>query len=158
MPRLQSAKADFAPLLPRIHSPVFANLVSDPNRSEIRSNPNQILLDPNRRRPRVEDARIEALRKMAEARPDDPRPRFGLALEYEKAGRWEDAVRELREYLARATDEGNAYGRLGVALRHLGREDEAKDAYRQGIDAAYRHGHPTMAGEFEQVLEDWEFA
>ena len=106
----------------------------------------------------MEDARIEALRKMAEARPDDPRPRFGLALELEKAGRWEDVVRELREYLARAKDEeGNAYGRLGAALRRLGREDEARDAYRQGIEAAYAHGHPTMAGEFEQVLEDWDF-
>lgn len=106
----------------------------------------------------MEDARIEALRKMAETRPDDPRPRFGLALEYEKAQRWEDAARELREYLSRTEDEGNAYGRLGHALRQLGRDGEAREAYRQGIEAAYRHGHPTMAGEFEQVLEDWDYA
>ena len=103
-------------------------------------------------------ARIESLRKMAETRPDDPRPRFGMALEYEKAEMWDDAARELREYLARTQDEGNAYGRLGNALRRLGREDDAKEAYRQGIEAAYRHGHPTMAGEFEQVLEDWDYA
>jgi len=105
----------------------------------------------------VDDARMEALRKMAAARPDDPRPRFGLALEHEKAAQWEDAARELREYLARTSDEGNAYGRLGHALRQLGREEEAKEAYRQGIEAAYRHGHPTMAGEFEAVLEDWDY-
>ena len=98
------------------------------------------------------------LRKMAASRPDDPRPRFGLALEHEKAGEWEDAVRELREYLSRTDDQGNAYGRLGAALRRLGRDDEAKAAYQQGVDAAYRHGHPTMAGEFEQVLEDWDYA
>ena len=95
---------------------------------------------------------------MADARPADPRPRFGLALEYEKAGRWDDVVRELRAYLEVAADEGNAYGRLGHALRQLGRDDEAKEAYRQGVDTAYRHGHPTMAGEFEQVLEDWDQA
>ena len=106
----------------------------------------------------VDDARIAALRKMSDARPDDARPRFGLALEYEKAEAWEDVVRELREYLARTQDQGNAYGRLGAALRRLGRDDEAKDAYRQGVDAAYRHGHPTMAGEFEQLLEDWDYA
>jgi Flp pilus assembly protein TadD len=106
----------------------------------------------------TEDARIEALRKMADARPDDPRPRFGLALEYEKAGRWDDVVGELRAYLSLTADQGNAYGRLGAALRRLGRDDEAKDAYRQGVDAAYRHGHPTMAGEFEQLLEDWDHA
>jgi Flp pilus assembly protein TadD len=101
------------------------------------------------------DDRIAPLRKMAEAHPDDPRPLFGLALEYEKAGRWEEVVRTLRDYLDRTDDEGNAWGRLGAALRHLGRDEEAKEAYRTGIAAAYRHAHPTMAGEFEEVLEEW---
>lgn len=100
-----------------------------------------------------ENARIEALKRMAESRPDDPRARFGLALEYERLERWEDVVRELEAYLALADDEGNAYGRLGNALRHLGREEEALAAYRRGVEAAYRHGHPTMAMEFEEVLE-----
>jgi E3 SUMO-protein ligase RanBP2 len=103
----------------------------------------------------AEDPRIETLRKMVEEHPDDSRPRFGLALEYEKAGRWEEAARELRVYLTLAEDEGNAYGRLGHALRQLGRDDEAKAAYRDGIAAAERHRHPTMAAEFEEVLEDW---
>ncbi len=101
------------------------------------------------------DSRIEALQRLAAARPDDPRARFGLALEYEKVGRWEEVVVELRRYLALADDEGNAYGRLGHALRQLGRGEEAQEAYRQGIRAATRHGHPTMAQEFEEILEEW---
>lgn len=103
----------------------------------------------------MESTRIESLQKMAAAHPDDPRPRFGLALEYERAERWEDAVRELRLYLSRADDEGNAYGRLGCALRALGRDDEARDAYERGVEAAGRHGHPTMVQEFEEALEEW---
>lgn len=103
-----------------------------------------------------EDPRIAALRKMAQSRPDDPRPRFGLAMEYEKAGLWDDVIGELRAYLSLTDDEGNAYGRLAKALREVGRDDEAKAAYQQGIDAAYRHGHPTMAGEFEDILENWD--
>ena len=99
------------------------------------------------------DDRIEALRRMAAARPDDPRARFGLALEYERLGRWEEAVEELRAYLATAADEGNAYGRLARALRKLGRNEDARAAYAQGIEAAYRHGHPSMAGEFEDELD-----
>jgi E3 SUMO-protein ligase RanBP2 len=102
----------------------------------------------------VESSRIDSLRKLAEERPDDPRPRFGLALELERAGRWEEMIAELRAYLARTDDEGNAYGRLGHALRELGRDDEAREAYRQGIEAANRHSHPTMAMEFEEVLDD----
>jgi len=102
----------------------------------------------------TEHDRIEALRKMAAAHPEDPRPLFGLALEYEKAGRWEEVVDTLRRYLALADDEGNAYGRLGHALRELGRDGEAREAYRAGVDAAHRHGHPTMAMEFEDVLDE----
>ena len=104
----------------------------------------------------MENPRIDALRKMVERDPNDPRLRFGLAAEYESLGRWEQVVDELREYLALTDDEGNAWGRLGRALRELGHGDDAKDAYRRGIEAARRHGHPTMAEEFEEVLEDWE--
>lgn len=99
--------------------------------------------------------RVTALERMLEKRPDDPRLRFGLALEYLKAKRIDDGVRELRAYLASTDDEGNAWGRLGAVLRERGSDEEAREAYRNGIEAAYRHGHPTMAAEFEEVLESW---
>jgi hypothetical protein len=38
----------------------------------------------------------------------------------------------------------------------MGRDEEARDAYRCGIEAAYKHGHPTMAEEFESELESWD--
>lgn len=101
-----------------------------------------------------ESPRIAALRRMLERNPADPRPRIGLAMEFEKAGQWENVVATLRDYLERTEDEGNAWGRLGRALRELGREDEARDAYRRGIEAAMRHGHPSMAADFEAALEE----
>ena len=101
-------------------------------------------------------SRIEALQKMLASRPDDPRLRFGLALEYLGSGDLEAGVRELRLYLDLAEDEGNAWGRLGAALRELGRDDDAREAYRRGIEAAERYGHPTMAEEFAEILSDWE--
>ena len=104
------------------------------------------------------NSRIESLKKMAADNPDDPRPLFGLALEYEKVARWDAVVSTLRTYLKLADDQGNAYGRLAHALREMGRDDEARDAYEKGIQAAYRHGHPTMAMEFEEVLDDWDYA
>jgi len=104
----------------------------------------------------MENPRIDALRKLVETDPNDPRLRFGLALEYEKLARWEQVVDELRNYLALADDQGNAWGRLGRALRQLRREQEARAAYRRGIEAATRHGHPGMAAEFEETLENWD--
>ena len=101
-------------------------------------------------------SRIDALLKMAEARPDDPRARFGLALEYERVGRFEDVVTELRAYLSLADDQGNAYARLARALQHLGRDQEALAAYRDGIAAASRHGHPSMVEEYEEAVLNLE--
>jgi len=100
--------------------------------------------------------RIEALRRMLEHNPGDVRVRFGLAAEYERAGDWERAAEELRAYLDATDDQGNAWGRLGRALRQLGREEEARAAYRTGVEAARRHGHPSMAAEFEEILEQWD--
>jgi E3 SUMO-protein ligase RanBP2 len=100
------------------------------------------------------NSRIETLTRMLETRPDDTRARFGLALEYERLGRWDDVISHLREYLGAAQDEGNAYGRLARALRQVGRDEEAREAYQLGIAAAEKHGHPTMAMELEEELND----
>ena len=98
--------------------------------------------------------RITALEGMLAARPTDARLRFGLAVEYEKSGRIEDAVRELRAYLDQQEDQGNAWGRLAALLSGLGRTDEARAACLRGIDQARKHGHPSMAAELESSLED----
>lgn len=99
--------------------------------------------------------RIESLQRMLERNPRDARVRLGLAMEYEKLGRFEDVARELETYLQHTDDQGNAWGRLGHALRQLGRDEQARAAYQKGIEAATRHGHPGMAGEFEELLSDW---
>ena len=38
----------------------------------------------------------------------------------------------------------------------LGQEEEAREAMEKGIEQAERHGHPTMAEEFREVLADWD--
>jgi Flp pilus assembly protein TadD len=104
----------------------------------------------------VTSDRIAALERMLQARPEDARLRFGLAVEYEKVGRVDDAVRQLRAYLARTEDQGNAWGRLGALLRRLGRDEEARAAYRHGVEQALEHGHPSMAAELEAALAELE--
>jgi predicted Zn-dependent protease len=104
----------------------------------------------------VSTDRIVALEAMLARRPDDPRLRYGLAIEYLGAGRLEEGIRELRTYLEASDDEGNGWGRLGAALRESGAEGEARDAYRRAVQAALLHGHPTMAAEYEALLESWE--
>ena len=100
--------------------------------------------------------RIANLQQLLDRKPDDHRLRLGLAMEYEKLGRWDDVARELQLYLEHTDDQGNGWGRLGHALRQLGREEQARAAYQRGIQAARTHGHPTMAAEFEETLSEFE--
>jgi E3 SUMO-protein ligase RanBP2 len=100
------------------------------------------------------ETRIEIFRKMLNDDPNNTAVRFGLANELLKLERFEEAVDELKNYLSLADDEGNAYGKLAQALERLGRIDEAREAYQQGVAAANKHGHPGMAQDFELALAD----
>src|SRR5438128_8580324 len=98
--------------------------------------------------------RVETFKKMLEADPQNATVRFGLANELLKGERFEEAAQELRSYLSQTEDQGAAYGMLAQALEKLGRIDEARAAYAQGITAAQRHGHPGMAQEFELAVSE----
>lgn len=98
-------------------------------------------------------SRIESLKALIQKNPNNPLGRYGLANEYFKMGMYEEAIEELNEYLKLKDDEGAAYRMLGEVLLKLGKKEEAKEAYRKGIEAAERHGHPGMAEEFEETLE-----
>ena len=101
----------------------------------------------------MSNSRIESLKALIEKNPNNPLGRYGLANEYFKMEMYEEAVEELNAYLKLKDDEGAAYRMLGEALLKLGKKEEAKEAYRKGIEAAERHGHPGMAEEFEDTLE-----
>ena len=77
---------------------------------------------------------------------------FGLAKEYEKAGRDNDLIDALNRYLEAVDDEGNAFGMLAGAYERLGKRDEARAAYERGIETAQRHGHPGMVEEYRMTL------
>lgn len=100
------------------------------------------------------ESRIEVFQTMLATDAANTAVRFGLANELLKLERWEEAVIELQTYLQQADDQGNAYGKLAQALERLGRTDEARAAYEQGIVAAHRHGHPGMAQEFQLALDE----
>jgi Flp pilus assembly protein TadD len=100
--------------------------------------------------------RIDSLKQLLDKNPNDTRALFGLANEFEKEQRWHDVVETLSRYLQLASDEGNAWGRLAAALRVLGRDAEAREAYRKGAEVARAHGHPSMAAEYEEILGDRE--
>jgi predicted Zn-dependent protease len=101
----------------------------------------------------MDESRIETFAKMLESDPDNALVRFGLANEYMKAERYEDAINALNEYLQRSDDEGAAFGMLARAYEQVGMRDAAREAYQRGIEAAELHHHPSMAEDYRMTLE-----
>ena len=101
--------------------------------------------------------RIEVFRQMLEAEPDNTMVMFGLAKEYEKLGQHGDVIELLENYLAKADDEGNAYGVLAGAYAQSGNREKAVETYQKGIEISMAHGHPSMANEYRMALDlDYE--
>jgi predicted Zn-dependent protease len=96
--------------------------------------------------------RLEFFEKMLASDPANTSVLFGLAKEYEKAGRYDDVVATLNRYLEKVDDEGNAFGMLASAYEQLGQRDKARETYERGIETAQRHGHPGMAEEYRMTL------
>jgi predicted Zn-dependent protease len=102
------------------------------------------------------EGRIEYFEKMLADNPDNPTGLLALANEYGKAERFEDEAATLQRYVAKHDDEGNAYLRLGEVLTELGRGDEARIAYEEGIKQAGRFGHDGMVEQMRAGLESLE--
>ena len=101
--------------------------------------------------------RIQLFEQLLANDPENTSVLFGLAKEYEKAGRDRELIETLKAYLEKVDDEGNAYGMLAGAYERSGERDKAREAYERGIETAQRHGHPGMAEEYRMMLaSDYE--
>jgi len=94
---------------------------------------------------------------MLDADPNNTMVMFGLAKECEKSGEHAAVIELLENYLAKADDEGNAYGVLANAYSLSGDRAKAIETYKKGIDVSMAHGHPSMANEYRITL-DLDFA
>ena len=97
--------------------------------------------------------RIEVFKEMLAVDPENTMVMFGLAKEYEKLGQHSDVIELLQSYLAKADDEGNAYGVLAKAYEMTGNREKAVETYKHGIEVAMAHGHPSMANEYKMTLD-----
>jgi tetratricopeptide (TPR) repeat protein len=97
--------------------------------------------------------RIEQLRKFVAAAPEDPFPRYALALELKGKGDASGAAQELEELIGRKPDYLAAYLQLGMLLSALDRFEEARDALVRGQEIARRQGNAHTLSELTQALE-----
>jgi tetratricopeptide (TPR) repeat protein len=97
--------------------------------------------------------RLEVLKNMAAQNPNDSFARYGLAMEYANSGDLEGALEEYRVLLGVNPNYSAAYYHGGQTLEKLGRREDAKTLYRQGIEATTRIGDLHTRSELQAALD-----
>ena len=98
-------------------------------------------------------SRLDVLKSMVAQSPNDSFARYGLAMEYKNAGDWDGAMREFRALIEANPDYHAAYFHGGQTLERMGREDDAREMYRLGVDAATRAGNGHARAEMQGALD-----
>ncbi|MBI2956647.1 MAG: tetratricopeptide repeat protein [Acidobacteria bacterium] len=99
-------------------------------------------------------SRLEMLEEFTRERPTDAFAHYGLALEYAKAGRSEEALAAFNKLLSFNPNYTAAYQQSGILLSQLGRVEEARQMYQRGIEVTGRNGELHAKTEMEEALHD----
>ncbi len=100
--------------------------------------------------------RLALLQDFLRDDPDDPFTRFAMAQEHAKRG---DAASALGVYQALVRDRPDyvgTYYHLGALYRALGRDGDARDTLRAGIQAATAAGDAHARAELQSALLEAE--
>ncbi len=100
----------------------------------------------------VGSQRMSKLQAMLQKQPDDTFLLYGLAMEYKKAGDPAKAVEHFDRVIALDPGYCYAYHQKGLVHESQGDTDAAKQAYRDGIQAAIKKGDDHARGEIEAAL------
>jgi tetratricopeptide (TPR) repeat protein len=99
-------------------------------------------------------SRLEMLAQFLEQNPSDAFARYGLAMEYSKAGQTEQALAEFNKLLELHPDYTNGYFMAAQTLERNGRTAEAKKMLENGVEAAKRTGNKHALSEMAGMLEE----
>jgi predicted TPR repeat methyltransferase len=99
----------------------------------------------------VNSPRVEKVRAMLAASPDDTFLLYALAMEYKKTDA-PQSIELLRRVIQLDPLQSYAYFQLGQVQELTGDTEAAKDAYRQGIAAAGRAGDDHARHEITAAL------
>ncbi len=98
--------------------------------------------------------RLAILRSFAEKRPQDPFPRYALAMEYKTAGDAASAWHVFEALVAEHPDYVPSYSPAGEVLLALGRGGDARALYAKGIEAAARKNDAHAREHLEGMLAE----
>ncbi|HUB34745.1 MAG TPA: tetratricopeptide repeat protein [Bryobacteraceae bacterium] len=98
-------------------------------------------------------SRLEQLKSLVEQDPGNSFLRYGLAMEYRNLGEIEAAVNEFRALMQADPNYAAAYFHGGQTLEMMGRPEEAREVYQQGVEVASRQGNQHARNEMQAALD-----
>lgn len=98
-------------------------------------------------------SRLEQLKSLVEQDPGNSFLRYGLAMEYRNLGEIEAAVNEFRALMQADPNYAAAYFHGGQTLEMMGRPEEAREVYQQGVEVAARQGNQHARNEMQAALD-----
>lgn len=100
----------------------------------------------------IDSSRLEKLKGMLAKSPGDTFLLYAVALEYRKIGDAKSALDFLDQVIQHDWGYCYAYHQKGQTLESTGDLDGARQAYRQGVDAAARKGDRHAGEEIAAAL------
>ena len=100
--------------------------------------------------------RVAFLNEVLSQNPSDAFARYGLAMEYAKAGEVERALREFSKLLTAQPDYTAGYFMAAQTLAKANRLAEAREMLTGGIASAKRTGNEHAQSEMEAMLQELE--
>jgi predicted Zn-dependent protease len=97
--------------------------------------------------------RLDVIRKIVAQQPNDPFPRYGLAMELTKQGLSDEAEQTFAELEQRFPDYVPQYLMRANLLVSMKRTDDARGVLERGIAAAQRKGDGHALGELQAALD-----
>ncbi len=98
--------------------------------------------------------RIAMLNDILAQNPNDAFARYGLAMEFSKAGDVERAIEEFQKLLAANPDYTPGYFMAAQTLARAERNEAAKEMLEAGIASAKRTGNAHAQSEMEAMLSE----
>ena len=97
--------------------------------------------------------RLEILQGLVNQNPTDSFARYGLAMEYAKAGQLDEAVTHFRAVIQNNPNYTYAYFHGGQNLEKLGCLEDAQKMYEQGITVSGKIGDTKALTELQAALD-----
>jgi cytochrome c-type biogenesis protein CcmH/NrfG len=98
--------------------------------------------------------RVAMLNEILSQNPHDAFARYGLAMEFSKAGNVDRAMEEFGKLLSSNPDYTPAYFMAAQTLARADRSDEAKKMLLDGIASAKRTGNAHAQSEMQAMLDE----